>query len=258
MMRSLATAATGMIAQELKLDVTANNIANANTTGFKRARPEFEEVFVEQLRNAEAPDQGRPAALEVGLGVRAGSTTRSFEQGEMLNTQNPLDLAIEGQGFLPVRLDNGELGFTRAGNLRVDAQGKLVTQEGRSLDPQITLPENATSITIERDGRVRALVEGRTDPVDVGSIELATFTNPGGLESLGGNLMKATEASGEAQMKKPGDDGAGAIAQGFLEGSNVKTVEEMIDLITTQRAYEMSSKVIQSADQMLQRLTNLR
>lgn len=261
MMRALSIAATGMTAQELKMNVTANNLANANTTGFKKARAEFEDLLAEQISGAEAPRAeggARPSPLEFGLGVRVASTTRSFAQGDMINTQNPLDIAIEGRGFLAVRLPTGDLAYTRAGSLRIDADGRLVTQQGMTLDPPITVPDGTTDVEITNDGRVHAKVSGSEKLVDIGQIEMTTFPNPGGLESLGDTMLRATEAAGQPTTSTPGNDGAGGIAQGFLEGANVSTVEEMIDLITTQRAYEMSSKVIQTADQMLQRLSNLK
>jgi flagellar basal-body rod protein FlgG len=260
MLRSLYTAATGMSAQELKMSVSAHNLANTNTVGFKKVRAEFEDLLSERLRTAEAPDGrggARPAPLEVGLGVRAGATTRSLEQGDMMNTNNPLDVAIEGRGFLRVVRRDGTYGFTRAGNLRVDADGRMVTQAGLTLDPDIRVPDDASEIRIKPDGVVLATVPGRDEPVEVGAIELALFTNPAGLTSLGGNLLEATPASGVARMVPPGEEGAGQLAQGYLEGANVKAVEEMIGLITTQRAYEMSSKVIQTADEMLQRLSQM-
>lgn len=261
MIRSLYTAATGMEAQQLKMDTISNNLANAGTTGFKRSRAEFEDLLSETLRGAGAPDPRggtEPIPLQVGLGVRTVGTTRSFGQGDMLNTQNQLDLAIEGTGFFRVRRPDGELAYTRAGNFRVDATGRLVTQRGELVDPDITIPEEAKAVTIKPDGTVAATVPGRVEPVELGSITLSTFTNPAGLEAVGGNLLVATAGSGPAQDLRPGEQGAGTLLQGYLEGSNVKAVEEMIDLISTQRAYELNSKVIQTADQMLQRLTSLR
>ena len=261
MIRSLYTAATGMEAQQLKMDVISNNLANASTTGFKKARAEFEDLLSDTLRAAEAPQPNgntRPSPLEVGLGVRTGSTQRSFGQGDMINTNNPLDVAIEGQGFLRVVRSNGELGYTRAGNLRVDADNRLVTQAGELVDPAITLPAQTTRVDIRTDGTVLAEVQGRNEPMEVGSLELTMFANPSGLQALGGNLFAATPASGTALNVRPGEMGSGAVRQGFLESANVKAVEEMIDMISTQRAYELNSKVIQTADQMLQRLTNLR
>jgi len=261
MIRSLYTAATGMEAQQLKMDVISNNLANASTTGFKKARAEFEDLLTDSLRSAEAPQPNgntRPSPLEVGLGVRTGSTQRSFGQGDMININNLLDVAIEGQGFLRVVRSNGELGYTRAGNFRVDADNRLVTQAGELVDPAITLPAQTTTVSMRQDGTVLAEVQGRNEPIEVGQLELTLFANPSGLQALGGNLFAATPASGTALNVRPGEQGSGALRQGFLESANVKAVEEMIDMISTQRAYELNSKVIQTADQMLQRLTNLR
>jgi flagellar basal-body rod protein FlgG len=250
-----------MDAQQTKLDVIAHNLANTSTTGFKRARADFEDLLSETIRSATAPmaqGGGRPEPLQVGLGVRTATTTRSFSQGDMQSTQNPLDVAIEGGGFFRIQRANGEFGYTRAGNFRTDATGRLVTQTGEIVDPGLNLPHDATSVTIRADGTVLVQVPGRTDPTELGTIHLAIFTNPGGLEALGNNLYGSTAASGEPVLTKPGEQGAGSLSQGYLEGANVKAVEEMVDMITTQRAYEMNSKVIQSADQMLQRLTQLR
>jgi flagellar basal-body rod protein FlgG len=261
MLRSLYTAATGMEAQQTKMDVIAHNLANTNTTGFKRSRAEFEDLLSETIRSSGPPNAqggGQPAALQVGLGVRTVSTTKSFATGDMMNTNNPLDLAIEGQGFFKVQRPNGEFAYTRAGNLRVDATGRICTQAGEVVEPGITVPQETTQLTINPDGTVMAKVPGRDDPSEIGTFELSMFANPGGLEAIGGNLFSATGASGEAVNVKPGEQSAGALSQGFLEGANVKAVEEMIDMISTQRAYEMNSKVIQSADQMLQKLTSLR
>ncbi len=261
MLRSLYTAATGMEAQQLKMDVIAHNLANASTTGFKRTRPEFEDLLSETLQTAGAssPNGGsQPAPVQVGLGVKTVATTRSFAQGDMINTQNPMDLAIEGEGFFKIQRENGDFAYTRAGNFRLDATGRLQTQRGELVEPSITVPQETTALTITSDGKVQAKVPSREEPVELGTLELVQFTNPGGLESVGDNLLVATVASGEPIMVRPNEQGAGRITQGFLEGANVKAVEEMIDMITTQRAYEMNSKVIQSADQMLQRLTNLR
>jgi flagellar basal-body rod protein FlgG len=261
MLRSLYTAATGMDAQQTKLDVIAHNLANTSTTGFKRARTDFEDLLSETIRSATAPTAqggGRPEPLQVGLGVRTATTTRSFAQGDMMSTQNPLDVAIEGRGFFRIQRANGDFAYTRSGNFRADATGRLVTQTGEIVDPGISIPQDASSITIRGDGTMLVQVPGRTEPTELGILHLALFTNPGGLESLGSNLYGATAASGEPILAKPGEQGAGALSQGYLEGANVKAVEEMVDMITTQRAYEMNSKVIQSADQMLQRLTQLR
>ncbi|GEJ59183.1 flagellar basal-body rod protein FlgG [Anaeromyxobacter diazotrophicus] len=261
MLRSLYTAATGMEAQQLRMDVIANNLSNASTTGFKKTRAEFEDLLSETLKGAGAPGPrggGDPAPLQVGLGVHAGSTTRSFGQGDALTTNNPLDLAIQGQGFFKVQQVNGDPAYTRAGNFRLDSTGRLVTQHGEIVEPGITVPPDATQVTIGADGTVTATVAGRTDAATLGQLELASFTNPAGLTSVGNNLFTASAASGEAQSVKPGEQGTGTLAQGMLEGANVKAVEEMIDMIACQRAYELNSKIISTADQMLQRLTNIR
>jgi flagellar basal-body rod protein FlgG len=261
MLRSLYTAATGMEAQQLRMDVISNNLANTSTAGFKKVRAEFEDLLSETLKGAEAPDPRGgtpPAPLQVGMGVRTGSTTRSFSQGELLATHNPLDVAIEGDGFFQITRPDGETAYTRAGNFRVDATGRLVTLSGDVVDPEITFPSDTMDVTIRSDGTVLAKVSGRAEHEELGQLELVTFTNPGGLEAIGGNLLVETPGSGQPLTMRPGEQGAGTIAQGYLEGANVKAVEEMIDMISTQRAYELNSKVIQTADQMLQRLTNLR
>ena len=261
MLRSLYTAATGMDAQQTRLDIIAHNLANSSTTGFKRARADFEDLLSETIRSATAPTAqggGRPEPLQVGLGVRTATTTRSFSQGDMNNTENPLDLAIEGNGMFRVQRSNGDFAYTRSGNFRTDATGRMVTQQGEILDPGLTIPPESESLTIRTDGTVLVKMPGKAEPNELGIIQLALFTNPGGLEAVGGNLFQATAASGEPVVVKAGEQGSGRISQGFLEGANVKAVTEMVDMITTQRAYEMNSKVIQSADQMLQRLTQLR
>jgi flagellar basal-body rod protein FlgG len=261
MLRSLYTAATGMEAQQLKMDVIANNLANTATTGFKKVRAEFQDLLSETVVQATAAGPqggGQPAPLQVGLGVKTGSTTRGMGQGDMLNTQNPLDLAVEGNGYFRVQLPSGDIAFTRAGNLRVDETGRLVTQHGEIIEPAITVPQETTALTIKSDGTVLATLPTKTDPTELGQIQLTTFTNPAALNAMGHNLFQPTGASGQEQQLKPGERGAGTLSQGFLESSNVQAVEEMIDMISTQRSYEMNSKVIQTADQMLQRLTQLR
>jgi flagellar basal-body rod protein FlgG len=261
MLRSLFTAATGMEAQQLRMDVVSNNLANVSTTGFKKVRAEFEDLLSETLQSAGAPEAAggtAPSPLQVGLGVRTGTTTRSFAQGEMIATKNPLDLAIEGQGFFQVQRASGELAYTRAGNLGVDATGRLVTQHGELVEPQITIPTDTTEVQVKPDGTVWVRVPGRDTLQEVGTLELHTFPNPAGLEALGSNLFAETMASGTVVTARPGEQGTGTLLQGYLEGANVKAVEEMIEMIATQRAYELNSKVIQTADQMLQRLTTLR
>ncbi|MFT3915757.1 MAG: flagellar basal-body rod protein FlgG [Anaeromyxobacteraceae bacterium] len=261
MLRSLYTAATGMEAQQLKMDVISNNLANTNTTAFKRVRAEFEDLLSETLRGAEAPDPRggtSPTPLQVGLGVRTGSTSRTFSLGDIQNTSQQLDLAIQGDGFFRVQKPGGELAYTRAGNFRMDSTGRLVTANGEVVDPDVNIPLDTTEVRIRNDGTVLARLSTKEEFEEIGQLELCTFANPGGLEAVGGNLYMRTEASGEAIQVRPGEQGTGTILQGALEGANVKAVEEMIDMISTQRAYELNSKVIQTADQMLQRLTNLR
>jgi len=261
MLRSLYTAATGMEAQQLRMDVISNNLANTSTTGFKKVRAEFEDLLSETLHGAAAPDPRggtSPSPLQVGLGVRTGSTTRSFSQGDMQATHNQLDLAVEGDGFFRVQRPDGSLAYTRAGNFRVDAMGRLVTQRGELVDPEITFPADTISVDVRADGTVSARVSNQDAPQELGRLQLHTFPNATGLEAIGGNLFIQTVASGESLTMNPGEQGAGSLAQGYLEGANVKAVEEMIDMIAVQRAYELNSKVITTADQMLQRLTQMR
>ncbi len=261
MLRSLYTAATGMEAQQLKMDVISNNLANTNTTGFKKVRAEFEDLLSETIRGGEAPDPRggtNPTPLQCGMGVRTGSTARNFGQGELLPTGNPLDLAIQGGGFFRVQRANGDYGYTRAGNFRADATGRLVTADGDALDPEITFPADTTAVTVRSDGTVLATGSTGNVPQEIGQLQLYAFPNPGGLEAVGGNTLIQTPASGEPTAAAPGTGGTGTLAQGYLEGANVRAVEEMIDMITTQRAYELNSNVIKTADQMLQRVTNIR
>ena len=261
MLRSLYTAATGMEAEQLKMDTIANNLANVNTTGFKKVRAEFQDLMSETLVQAMpgGPNGGgQPAPLQVGLGVRTGSTTRSMATGDRIGTQNPFDVAIDGSGFFRVQRPNGDVAFTRAGNFRVDETGRLVTQRGEIVDPGITIPTETKDLTIRPDGMVLASLPSRTDPQELGQLELTLFTNPGALQAIGGNLFQPTGATGQELRLKPGEQGMGTLQQAYLESANVKAVEEMIDMITTQRSYEMNSKVISTADQMLQKLTNLR
>jgi len=256
MLRALHTAATGMEAQQRKIDTTANNIANVNTTGFKSSRAEFQELLTQQIRPA--GQGGGPVGVDVGLGVKTAATSRSFTQGALEATENPLDVAIEGAGFFQVQSPQGDQLFSRAGNFKVNGEGELVTADGMQLVPSIVIPQDATGVSIERDGIVSVTLPGDTQPVEVGRLELATFTNPAGMKSLGRNLFAQTQASGQPQLAVPGEQGTGELSQGFLEGSNVEIVTEMIDMIVSQRAYEINSKVIQTADEMLRSVTNLR
>ena len=262
MMRSLYTAATGMDAQQTKMDTIANNLANANTTGFKKSRADFEDLLSETIRSpgAASPQGGAsPVPLQVGLGVRTSGTTRSFTQGDYSQTDNPLDLAILGDGLFRVTQPNGESGYTRAGNFKVDSEGRLVTLRGELVEPQITFPKDTTEVSISEQGVVSITTSTTTGkPTELGQLELCTFVNPAGLQAIGGNLFVETSASGAPIIGRPGEQGAGTIIQKALESSNVKAVEEMVAMISTQRSYELNSKVIQTADQMLQKLTSLR
>ncbi|MGN6105095.1 MAG: flagellar basal-body rod protein FlgG [Kofleriaceae bacterium] len=261
MFRSLATAASGMEAQQTKLDVTANNIANVSTNGFKKGRAEFADLMYQQLRPAGAPTGNgtiAPGPTEIGLGTRLVATTRELGQGELHQTGNKLDVAIEGQGYLPVTLPGGETAYTRNGALQLTAEGRLVTSEGYAVGGDITVPPEAQTVSIGADGTVSATVPGETQPVELGQIQIATFANPGGLSAQGGTLFRESVASGTAVVGAPGEGGAGVVRQGMLEVSNVNVVEEMIDLISGQRAYEINSRVVRAADEMLGQTAQLR
>jgi len=261
MLRSLWTAATGMDAQQSRMDIISNNLANVSTTGFKKVRAEFEDLLSDTIRSVTPPDGrggSQPAPLQVGLGARLVATTPNLSQGEVTATNNPLDLAIQGQGFFQVQRANGELAYTRAGNFTLDATGRIVTPHGEMLQPGITIPTTTTAITIKADGTVWATSGTNPNPQEVGSLQLYNFPNPGGLESTGDNLFNETVASGNPLSAKPGEQGTGTLLQGYLENSNVTAITEMIDMIDCQRAYELNSKVIQTADQMLQKVTTIR
>ena len=262
MIRSLRTAASGMEAQQLNIDVIANNLANVNTVGFKRSRAEFQDLFYEEIRSARDTGQDQaeasPMPLEVGQGTRAVATQKLFGQGALLATNNELDVAIEGAGFFRIQMADGTDAYTRNGAFTRDKEGRLVTVEGQALDPPIILPQDTQRVIIENDGTVKSLQVGTVEPIEVGRIGMTLFTNPAGLESRGHNLYAASEGSGEPIDGFPGEEGFGGLGQGMLEGSNVEVVEEMIDLIAAQRAYEINSRVIQAADQMLQETTRLR
>ncbi len=259
-MDALYTAATGMEAQEINMDNLANNLANINTTGFKKSRVEFEDLVYEQLTTAGSPTsttQEDPIGIEIGQGVRVAGTARNFSRGNMRTTQAPLDMAIEGRGLFQVTLATGETAYTRAGAFHLDADGLVVTSEGNTVEPQITIPPDAIAIAISKDGIVSATLVGQAAPEQVGTIELALFQNEAGLRALGGNLFASTEASGEPTVGVPGTDGLGTLAQGFLEDSNVNVAEEMVNMILGQRAYEANARVMRTADEMLQEVNNL-
>ena len=260
MIRSLWVSKTGMEGQQAKLDAISNNLANVATNGFKRAGVVFEDLMYQNLRQtgAASSDQSTlPTGLQLGLGVRAAATTRNFSQGSMNQTSGNLDVAIEGNGFFPIQMPDGTTGYTRDGSFQLDANGQLVNLAGYVLQPGLTVPPNAGAVTIAKDGTVNVTMQGQSAPTRIGQIQLATFTNPGGLEPLGGNLYAESAASGQPNTGAPGSNGHGSLRQGFLEGSNVNIVEELVTMIATQRAYEMNSKAIQTSDQMLQKLGQL-
>jgi flagellar basal-body rod protein FlgG len=260
MIRSLWIAKTGMEGQQTKLDTVTHNLANTGTNGFKRAGVVFEDLMYQNLRQtgAAAGDGAQlPTGLQVGLGVRAAATTRSFTQGNLSQTGNVYDLAIQGQGFLQVQTPDGGIGYTRDGALQVNADGRLVTSAGYPIEPAITIDARAQSVTIGRDGTVSVQLPGQASTTVVGQIELASFVNPAGLAPRGGNLFGETAASGAPNVGAPESEGLGSLQQGFVEGSNVNVVEELVTMIATQRAYELNSKAISTSDQMLQRLSQL-
>lgn len=261
MFRALNIAATGMSAQETHLEGISNNIANSNTVGYKKQRVDFQDLLYQQVQLAGAPTSATtvaPTGLQLGSGVRVVGTSRLFTQGTVAMTNNQLDVAIEGNGFLTVQQPDGTLAYTRAGNLQTDGQGRLVTSEGMPLEPPITIPQNSVSVSISATGAVSAKVSGQTSSVEVGQLTIANFVNPTGLRALGHNLFAVSGASGEAQVGLPGEDGRGTLLQGATEQSNVNIVDEMIGLISAQRAYEINSKVVTTADQMMQAASQMR
>lgn len=261
MQRSLFIAATGMEAQRLSIDVISNNLANVNTTGFKKSRADFQELIYQGIREAGASTAEGvelPTGIQVGLGVQPAAVQKMFQQGDFVSTGNNLDLVIEGQGFFQIVKPDGEIAYTRSGALKLNSEGNIVNSDGYALEPAITIPPNALQISIAPDGNVSVMQAGSPAPTQVGQIELAQFINPGGLNALGKNLFSPTASSGEATTGNPGADGLGNINQGFLELSNVNVVEEMVNMIVSQRAYELNSKVVQTSDEMLATANNLR
>jgi len=260
MIRSLWIAKTGMEGQQTKLDAIANNLANTGTNGYKRGGVVFEDLMYQNLRQAGAAtsDQSTlPTGLQVGLGVRAAGTTRNFTQGALQQTGNNLDMAIQGPGFFQVQLPDGSTGYTRDGAFQVDANGQLVTGAGNPVQPGITIPIGAQNVSVGRDGTVNATVQGQVAPQALGQLQLVSFINPAGLDPRGGNLFGETAASGTPNAGAPGANGLGTLQGGFVEGSNVNVIEELVSMIATQRAYELNSKAVQTSDQMLQRLAQL-
>ena len=261
MIRALYSAASGMSAQQLNVDNIAHNLANANTTGFKMRRAEFQDLLYQNLVQPGAAAGAQtvvPSGLQIGLGARAASNEIVFSQGNFSATSNPLDMVVQGRGFFQIRRANGELAYTRAGSFHLDRDGNLVTGDGDPIEPQITLPPDAQSITIATDGTVSYTQPGQTSAQLGGQIQLANFQNPAGVNSIGRNLFTATDASGDPVIGNPGgQEGLGTLLQGYTEQSNVSVVEEFINLIVSQRAYEANSKVVKAADEMYQQVNNL-
>ena len=260
MMRSLWISKTGMEAQQTQLDAISHNLANASTNGYKRSHAVFEDLMYQNLRQVggQTSDQTRlPSGLQVGTGVHVVSTERIHAQGNMTKTDNPTDIAINGNGFFQVLMPDGTTAYTRDGSFTPDKDGQLVTASGFPVQPAITLPQNSTGITIGRDGIVTVTQAGTTASVQVGQLQLATFLNPTGLQSMGENLYTETDSSGPPNQVNPGLDGAGIVSQGYIEASNTNVVEELVNMIAAQRAYEINSKAVQASDQMLQRLGQL-
>jgi flagellar basal-body rod protein FlgG len=261
MIRSLWTSTTGMQAQELNIDVIANNLANVNTSGFKKSRAEFQDLLYQILRPAGAAssqDTTIPTGIQLGHGARPSAVQKIFTQGDFQNTENELDWSIEGDGFFQIELPNGETSYSRSGEFKLDADGRIVNPDGFLLVPEISVPTDTVSINVGMDGTVSVIQADDATPVEIGTIQLARFVNASGLRSLGRNLYSPTEASGDEIVGTPGENGFGTISQGFLEMSNVSVVDEMVNMITAQRAYETNSKVIQTADDMLQMANNLK
>ncbi len=260
MIRSLWIARTGMDAHQTQLDVITNNLANVSTNGFKRARAVFEDLLYQTMRQPGALNTQQntiPSGLQIGTGVRPVATQRIHTQGNLQQSSNSLDVAVQGEGFFQIQMPDGTLAYTRDGAFQKDAQGVMVTSSGFPVQPQITIPPDAVSLTIGRDGVVSALQAGQAAPTQIGQLQLATFVNTGGLQSVGENLYVETASSGTPPPNTPGTNGAGLLNQGFVETSNVNVVEELVNMIQTQRAYEINSRAIQTSDEMLARLTQL-
>jgi len=260
MLRSLTIAKTGLDAQQTQLDVISNNLANVSTTGFKRSRAVFEDLMYQNLRQvgSQSSDQTKlPSGLQVGTGVQMVATERIHTQGSMSKTDNTKDVAINGEGFFQVQMPDGTTQYTRDGSFQTDANGVLVTATGFPVVPQITIPANTTSLTIARDGTVSVTTQGTTASANIGQVQLATFMNPTGLQSNGNNLYSESDASGTPTQTSPGQNGSGFVSQGYVEASNVNVVEELVNMIQTQRSYEINSKAVTTSDQMLSKLTQM-
>ncbi len=260
MIRALWTAASGMDTQQTNMDVIAHNLANVNTVGFKKSRADFQDILYQTTKiagTATAPGFEVPTGIQVGLGSRVTAVQKIFTTGDIHQTGNDLDLAIEGPGFFQVSMPDGETAYTRSGAFKRDSTGRMVTSDGYPLFPEIVIPENATQISISKSGTVEVFLDGENTPTEIGTIELTRFSNPSGLRALGNNLLAETLTSGAPAADIPGENGLGVLAQGFLEGSNVNIMEEMVNMIAGQRAYEINSKSIKTADEMLQITNNL-
>lgn len=260
MIRSLWISKTGLDAQQTQMDVVANNLANVSTNGFKRSRAVFEDLLYQNIRQPGAQSSQQttiPSGLQIGTGVRPVAAERIHTQGNLAQTGNKLDVAIQGNGFFPVQMPDGSTGYTRDGSFQTDAQGQIVTSSGYIVQPAITIPPNAASVTIGQDGVVTVTQPGSVTPVQIGTMQLASFVNPSGLQSNGQNLYLETASSGAPVTTAPGVDGTGTLGQGFVETSNVNVVEELVNMIQTQRAYEINSKAITTSDQMLQKLAQI-
>jgi len=258
-MRSLSIASTGMLAQQTNVDVISNNIANMNTTAFKRQRAEFQDLLYQQVSRpgANTSDSGTkvPTGIQIGAGVRTGGVYRITEQGALTNTGNTYDMAIDGPGYFQITMPSGDVGYTRAGSFQLSDQGELVTTDGYLVQPNITIPQGALDVTVSKSGEVQVKIAGQAELQTVGQLELATFVNEAGLEAIGSNLFLETGASGQPTVSTPGQPSFGTLSQGFIEASNVNPVSEITSLITAQRAYEMNSRVLKTADEMLQTST---
>lgn len=258
-MEALWVAKTGLDAQQTRMSVVSNNLANVNTSGFKKSRVVFEDLLyqnVSQVGGATSQDTEQPTGLNLGTGVRVVATEKSFNQGTTVNTGNPFDVMISGRGFFQIRLPDGTEAYTRDGSFKIDSEGRMVTASGYEVQPSITVPTGTVSLTIASDGLIQAVVTGQVEPVTLGTMQIADFINPAGLQPRGQNLLVETSASGTPQLGNPALEGRGELVQGALEGSNVNVVEELVGMIETQRAYEMASKAIATSDQMLQYLNN--
>jgi flagellar basal-body rod protein FlgG len=260
-LRSLWTAASGMQAQALNIDVISNNLANVNTSGFKRSRADFQDLLYQNLRIAGAASSSGteiPTSNQIGLGTKVAAVAKNFSQGDYKQTGNELDLAIDGRGFFQITTPEGEIAYSRAGSFKLDGDGNVVTSDGYLLEPQITIPSNAIQLTVGPDGTVTVMNAGELTPSEVGKIETARFANPAGLNATGKNLFMESETSGSPTTGTPGEDGLGTLTQGYLEMSNVNIVEEMVYMIMAQRAYEINGKAIQTSDEMLQMANNIK